>query len=479
MKGLAKALAPRNGEVSQWMVHAGANQRTRPPLDGDETADVCVIGAGLTGLWAAYRILTQRPDAKVVVLEAEHVGYGASGRNDGWLCTTMSANPERLAAFAGPDAVVGFQRLMIESTSRILDILELEGIDADAQRSGHLSVARTQAALGRLKEEREHMVRWGYSPERVRLLDADQTRQRIAVRGAVGGLFDPDTAKVNPALMVLGLAKAVERLGARIFEGSRAIAIRPGRVAVATADHAHARRAATVASRQVLVCTEAYSGGIGGMPARRIVPVNSSIVMTARLDQDQWRRIGWDGAECFSDAAHVFTYAQRTPDGRIAIGGRGKAYRFASGTPGLGAVDRGTITALERRLREYFPALPERLIEHAWCGSIGVTRDWCAFVHYSPATGLGWAGGYAGHGVTSAFVAAHTLADRLCGLDSVYARAPWLGYRPPNWEPEPIRWLGIRGMYKLFAVADRHEETARAAKTSTLARVGSRLAGLG
>lgn len=449
---------------------AGAGGGQRPRLDGTKAADVCVIGGGLTGLWAAYRFLRLNPGADVVVLEARHVGYGASGRNDGWLCTTMSANQERLARFAGREAVVDFQRLMIASPRRILEIAAAEGIEADGMVSGHLTVARTPAALGRLREERDHLVDWGYDPARLSLLDADQTSERIAVAGAEGALFEPDTAKVNPAALVLGLARVVERLGASIHEGSRAVAVRPGEVKVAGGGR--------VTAPHVLVCAEADSGRIGGVPARRIVPVNSSIIMTAPLGPDLWRTIGWDGHECFSDAANVFTYAQRTPDGRIAIGGRGKPYRFGSRTSGLGAVDGATVRALAGRLREYFPGLPARLVEHAWCGSIGVTRDWCGFVHYGRTTGLGWAGGYAGHGVTSAFVAAHTLVDRLSGLDTPYAAAPWFGYRPPNWEPEPLRWLGIRGMYKLFAFADAREEAARQEHTSRLARFGAKLAGL-
>jgi glycine/D-amino acid oxidase-like deaminating enzyme len=452
------------------MVKLGATGATRPALRRDLEADVCIIGAGFTGLWAARRILAHKPDANVVVVEAEHVGYGASGRNDGWLCTTMSAHQGRLAKFAGQAAVVDFQRLMVASPRRIVEILDQEGIEAQASVSGHLTVARTAAAWRRLRQERDHLVEWGYSPDRLQLLDAAEARSRIAVEGAVGGLFDPDTAKVDPAAMVLGLARAVERRGAVIYERTRARQVRPGRVALAGGG--------AVTAANILVCAEAESGGIKGVPARRIVPVNSSIVMTVPLGEEVWGRVGWDGLECFSDAANVFTYAQRTPDGRIAIGGRGKPYRFGSRTAGRGEVDQATIAALTARLRDYFPGLPDRLIDHAWCGSIGVTRDWCAFVHHNPTTGLGWAGGYAGHGVTSAFVAARTMVDRMLEIDTPYAAAPWFGYRPPLWEPEPLRWLGIRGMYKLFAFADRHEETARLDRSSVLARVGGRLAGL-
>lgn len=460
-----------NGEVSFWMQQERPVAPDRPALDADTKADVCVVGAGFTGLWAAYRVLKARPDARVLVLEKEFAGYGASGRNAGWVSALLSANRRRLARQAGGrSAVIRFQNAMFAAVDEILEVLGTEGIGADQRKVGHLRVARTPAAMSRLEGLRKSSLEWGYDAGQLQLLDAAATAARIRVGGAVGSLFDATTAAVDPAKLVCGLARSVEARGGVIFESTPVVSVEPGRVRLADG--------AVVKAGDVLVCTEAYTGSLQGMPPRRIVPVNSSLIVTPRLTDAQWDTIGWRGGECFGDAAHVFTYGQRTPDGRIALGGRGKPYRFGSGTGGAGEVDRQTVRALEQRLHSYFPTLAGLAAEHAWCGVIGVTRDWCAFVEYDAESRVGSAGGYAGHGVTSAYVAANTLVDRMLGVQSGYAQLPWFGYRPPRWEPEPLRWAGIRGMYSLFGLADVREESSAAGTTSRIAKIGAHFAGL-
>ncbi len=436
------------------------------------TAEVCIVGAGFTGLWAAYRILTARPDTRVVVLEQHQVGFGASGRNAGWVSALLSANRHKLARQAGGHAaVVRFQKAMFTAVDEILEVLDAEGICADQRKPGHLRIARTPAAVARLAAQRESFLAWGYDPKLLELQDRDAVAGRIAAEGTLGGMFDATTAVLDPAKAVRGLAGVVEGRGASIHESTTVARIEPGRVILDDG--------ATVQAQHILVCTEAYSETVDGLPSRRIVPVNSSLIMTTQLSAGQWAEIGWDGNECFGDAAHVFTYGQRTTDGRIALGGRGKPYRYASGTGGSGEVGQRTVDLLQDRLHSYFPALAGIPLEHAWSGVIGVTRDWCAFVDYDPATRIGSAGGYAGHGVTSAYVAANTMVDRMLGIHTTYADLPWFGYRPPRWEPEPLRWVGITGMYALFGAADAWEEHRESTTTSLLARIGGRLTGVG
>ena len=139
--------------------------------------------------------------------------------------------------------------------------------------------------------------------------------------------------------------------------------------------------------------------------------MNSSMIVTGPLSSDAWQAIGWDGCETLGDEAHAYMYAQRTADGRIALGGRGLPYRFGSGIDHDGAVPPSTIAQLGRILRRMFPVTVEAGIEHAWCGVLGVPRDWCATVMMDPRTGLGWAGGYTGHGVAAANSAPFRLSD--------------------------------------------------------------------
>ncbi|MFE2940001.1 NAD(P)/FAD-dependent oxidoreductase [Streptomyces sp. NPDC059255] len=475
----------RNGEISHWMRAsrtaggpADQNLRRTMGLPGEEQ-DLVIVGGGLTGLWAAYHAAVERPGARISVLEAEEVGYGASGRNGGWLSPLIPGNRAvyaRAASRRGEDgaaAVASFQREMDGAVDDTLRVLEQEGIQADQRRGGHLRVATTPAALKRLEVAHAADLAGGYRPEDLELLGAEAVKKRIAIGPALGGLLTRTTARVDPAKLVHGLAAAAEARGVRIHEGTRATRVAPGAVTTTRG---------TVTAATVLTCLEAYSGQVTsdarGLGGRDIIPVNSSMVVTGQLPAEVWERIGWQGGECLGDAAHTFVYAQRTADDRIAIGGRGTPYAFNSGTPGQGSVDARTVRALSERLHLFFPDV-RFTIEHAWRGAIGVTRDWCAGVTFDPATRIGVARGFAGHGVTATHLAARTLLDRAAGRDTALTRLPWNDHDSGRWEPEPLRWIGVHGMYRLFAVADRWEEFRHSRSTSLLARFGSRLAGLG
>ena len=181
--------------------------------------------------------------------------------------------------------------------------------------------------------------------------------------------------------------------------------------------------------------------------------------------------------ETIGDSAHVYMYAQRTADGRIAIGGRGIPYRFASGVDDRGVTQPEAIDTLGRILRTLFPATAGARIDHAWCGVLGVPRDWCATVAADPASGLGWAGGYTGHGVAAANLAGRTLADLVTGARTARTALPWVGHRTRRWEPEPLRWAGVHSLYALYRAADGAEERG-SARTSPLARIGDRISGI-
>lgn len=455
----------RNGDISHW-----ARVTSRPPLRTaaalPDDVDLVVVGAGLTGLWLAYHALVDDPTTRVLVVEAERVGYGGSGRNGGWLSPLVPGNRAVYERTRGLGAVRAMQRAMVGAIDDTLAIVAAEGFDAGVERGGQLRVATTPAGLARLEAERAAHLRYGLEPEEAVLLDAAETRDRIAVAGAVGGLLLPMTARVQPAALVTGLAAAVEARGGTIVEGVRAEALEPGTVRTS---HGPVR------TRHAIACTEAYSGPLVG--DRALIPVHSSMIVTTPLADDDWARIGWEARECLGDAAHTFVYAQRTDDGRIAIGGRGSPYRFGSGLPGDGAMPIAVIRQLHGRLRAMFPGV-RMPVAHAWRGAIGVTRDWCARVHLDDATGIGHAYGYAGHGVTATNLAARTLLDRMRGRSTERTALPWNDHDSGRWEPEPIRFAGVHAMYRMFGVADAWEERTGARETALLARVGGRLAGL-
>jgi glycine/D-amino acid oxidase-like deaminating enzyme len=297
------------------------------------------------------------------------------------------------------------------------------------------------------------------------LLDAAELADRMRVGDGRGALFSPHCARVQPAKLVAGLAAAAERAGAVIHESTPVTEISPGLAQAATGQ---------VRARYILRATEGYTADLPGKH-RALLPMNSSMIVTEPLDAALWERIGWTGAETVLDGSHLYTYSQRTADGRIAIGGRGVPYRFGSRTDREGPVPERTIEDLRVRLRNLFPALGEVPVARAWHGVLGVSRDWCPTVGLNRSSGLGYAGGYAGEGVAASNLAARTLRDMVLGRDSELTRLPWVGHPARNWEPEPLRFMGARGIYTLYRVADRHERAT--GRQSPVAAMANRIAG--
>ena len=478
-----------NGEASHWLAASPAEDIAPAPLPR-EKQDLVIVGGGLTGLWSAYYARQAHPDWSITIIEARHIGYGASGRNGGWLSTLMPGNRAKFAeavdrarrddpagpvGSAGLDGVASvraFQSALFDSIDEVLEVCATEGIDAHQVRGGHIDIAQSEAGLSRLRELFEGNEKFGYGPEDMQFLDAEATRAHIDVDGALGSIFFPGTAAIDPALLTQGLARTLRGSGVTICEATSARHIRKDSVATDRGP---------VYADTIFVCLEGYSDTVGGelpgLNGRQVIPVFSSMIATEPLSAEAWESIGWEGRECLGDTAHTFIYAQRTADDRIALGGRGAPYAYRSGLPGDGKVPAEVVDLLAGRLSSLFPDLDFE-VAHAWRGALGVTRDWCAGIFFDRQQRIGVARGYAGHGVTATHLAAKTLLDRAAGASTPLTGLPWNDHFSGQWEPEPIRWLGIRSMYRIFGIADSWEAATGAKKTSLLARFGSRLAGL-
>jgi glycine/D-amino acid oxidase-like deaminating enzyme len=458
----------RNGDVSYWWQAHGIPPR-RPSLPGGADADVCIVGAGYTGLWTAYYLKRAEPGLRIIMLEAAFAGFGASGRNGGWVTASLPGSRARYAAHPrGRDGVRELERELRDTVDEVARVCAAEGIDAGLVKGGTLTVATSPAQNARLREQLDQDRAWGDGEDIVRYLGRDELAGRLRATGAVGALYSPHCARVQPADLVAGLAEAVVRSGVRLYEATPVTSIAAGRVSTPAGD---------VRAPYVLRCTEGFTAGLPAQH-RTLLPMNSSMIITGRLSAEAWKSIGWDGCETLGDEAHAYMYAQRTADGRIALGGRGIPYRFGSGLDHDGTVASSTVAQLGRILRRMFPAATEAVLEHAWCGVLGVPRDWCATVTLDPRTGLGWAGGYTGHGVAASNLAGRTLADLVRGVPSPLTTLPWVGHRSPRWEPEPARWAGVHGLYALYRTADRLESARQSPRTSWLARAGDLISGI-
>jgi glycine/D-amino acid oxidase-like deaminating enzyme len=473
--------APHNGDVSFWWRARGGFPPRRPSLPGPADADVCIVGAGFTGLWTAYYLKQADPALRIVVLEAAFAGFGASGRNGGWLTSALPGSRERYARGpGGRAAVLDLQRQLRETVDEVARVCAAEGIDADLVKGGELEVATTPAQHERLRGELADHRQWGMGEEDVAYLGPAELSGRVRIAGALGALYIPQSARVQPAKLVAGLADAVQRAGVQIYEATPVTRIVPRAPHQPDSAGPGAARACTVfgdvTARYVLRATEGFTTQLPGQ-RRSLLPMNSSMIVTEPLTDEAWREIGWAGRETIGDSAHVYMYAQRTADGRIAIGGRGIPYRFGSALDQRGTTQPETIQTLRQILYKLFPAAGGARIDHAWCGVLGVPRDWCATVTLDADAGLGWAGGYTGHGVAASNLAGRTLADLVMGATTSRTTLPWVGHHTRRWEPEPLRWVGVHGLYALYRAADSAEDNG-SPRTSRLARIGDRISGI-
>jgi glycine/D-amino acid oxidase-like deaminating enzyme len=351
------------------------------------------------------------------------------------------------------------------TVAEVIRVTSEQGIDADILPTDELMIATQPAQLARMRAEIATRLHWGEGTDRISEVGAADLRARVAIPGALGAMRVAGVARVQPAKLVRGLALAVERRGVGIAEGTTVTAIAPGLV---TTDRGSIR------AGTILRATEGFTAALPGH-RRDWLPLNSAQIVTAPLPPEVWDRIGWQGHELLGDFANAYCYCQRTREGRIAIGARGIPYRFASRVDDQGVPDPKTIRRLMAILHRHFPAARGVTIDHAWCGVLGVPRDWCATVGFDAATRIGFAGGYVGVGVSTSNLAGRTLADLALGQDTHLTSLPWVNRSVRKWEPEPLRWMGVHGMYALYAAADRAE--ARGGPPSRLATLGNRLTG--
>ncbi len=460
------------GDVSFWYADIGLPQTRRPALTADTSADVAIIGAGYTGLWTAYYLKKAQPDLDVLVIDKHFAGFGASGRNGGWCMGSFAWNHDRYAKDSSRAAVLDMAKALEGTVAEITRVCAELGIDADILQTEEMMVATNPAQLARMRAEIAHRQHWGEG-HRVRELSAAEVAQRIAIPNVLGAMTVSGVARIQPAKLVQGLAQAVAAMGVRIAEETPALSYEKGQIITPKA---------RIAAPIILRCTEGFTAQIKGH-RRDWLPLNSAQIATVPLPAAVWAQIGWDGHELIGDMDNAYCYCQRTREGRITVGARGVPYKFGSGLDQNGTPDAETIRRLTAVLHRHFPAAAAYPIDHAWCGVIGVPRDWCATVGLDPATGLGWAGGYVGVGVSTSNLAGQTLADLAqiqlgIGRKTPLTALPWVNRRPRKWEVEPFRYLGVHLMYRLFAMADAREARLGIAP-SRLARFGNWLTGRG
>jgi glycine/D-amino acid oxidase-like deaminating enzyme len=458
--------AAQNGGPGVWFATLHDPVVPRPSLTEDVDCDVAVIGAGYTGLWTAYYLKKADPALRVVVLEREVAGFGASGRNGGWCHPYLPVSLETLSEESDRERAVATQNAMFDAVDEVGRVAAAEGIEqAHFHKGGLLTVATGPEQVDRVREDAEYFQSWGFGDAVSWLEPADVDRQ-LRISGCCGATFTSRSAVVQPAGLARGLADAVEQLGVPIYEKTLVTGFGPGLVAT---------RGGSVRATHIVRATEGYSVGFSGY-RRKYIPIYSLMIATEPLPDAFWDEVGWAGRETLTDGRHLYIYAARTPDGRIAIGGRGAPYHFKSRISGGFEDVPEVFEKLHRVLKAFFPAVGEAAVTHRWGGPLAIPRDWHPSIGLDAATGIAWAGGYVGDGVATTNLAGRTLTDLLLGRQSELVRLPLVGHRNPEWEPEPLRWMGVHTSMALLSRADRGE--ARTGKPSGMARVVKKVLGV-
>ena len=435
--------ADRRHPAGFWLETCGDDLTPRRPLPGDDVADVAIVGAGFTGLWTAYYLAKADPGLRIVVIEKDVAGWGASGRNGGWCSADLVSPPEVIASRYGTDAAVAMQHAMFATVPEIGRVCEAEDIDAHFVQGGSLKVATSSLAAERLRADLEASRSFGWTGDDRWWLDAGGSSERIAVEGCVAAAYTPHCAAVHPARLARGLARTVERLDVRIHEGTIARAIRPGRVRT---------ELGTVRAGTVVRALEGATGSLRGH-GRLLLAVHIHMGVTEPLPASFWETVGWREGETLSDVRPVFVYAQRTRDDRIAFG-------LARGHPHPGSLTPTYVVptasrALRASLSRLFPAAAGARIDSLWSGYIGMSRDW--FPSVGLRDGIAWAGGYFGDGVSTANLAGRTLAELITDRETELSRLPWVGHRWRPWEPQPLALAGVGGFFSAMRWADAVE----------------------
>ncbi|SHF33883.1 Glycine/D-amino acid oxidase [Microbulbifer donghaiensis] len=432
--------------LSYWFDKLNEVVTPRAPLTRNLEVDVAIAGAGFTGLWTAYYLKKLAPELSIAILEAETAGFGASGRNGGWLMSALEGSGAMLRELAAPQAdTVRAQILGI--IPEVERVLKTENIDCDFQRGGGLfAAARFPEQRTRALALLDDLHAQGFGEKDYRWLDAPAATALVNVRGCRGGIYTPHIATINPAKLVRALANAVEAMGVQIFERTPAVAV---------ASRCLETPSARVRARTVVSALEAYSATARTKLARHTIPVASKILVTEPLSSRQWQELGFSTRPAFSDLSRLISYAQRTADGRLLFGARG-SYEFGAKIRRDAALSVEEIAQQRRYLLDFFPQLEDARITHAWAGSLGIPRAYRPHASFDPDSGLALGGGYVGEGVGAANLIARTLADLILQRGSDLCAMPWAHIGPAEnavrrWEPEPLRWLAYKTINRVFA----------------------------
>jgi glycine/D-amino acid oxidase-like deaminating enzyme len=418
----------------------------RPSLVEDIEADLVVVGGGFSGLWTAYEATKRFPDRSIVLIEADRIAEGATGRNGGFVAASLTHGLGN--GFARwPDDMRELSRLGQDNLDAIVAVIEAEGIDCDLVRSGELDVAVEDYQVVELRE----MVALGDAAGLdLHFLDAQEVQALVHSPTYRGGVLDRHgVAMVDPARLAWGLAAACEGRGVQIYEGTRIVdvSLEGGGVRV-TADFG------SVLAGRVALATSAYPPLLKRI-GHYVIPVYDSVLMTEPLSPAQRMSIGWAGREGVGDAGNQFHYYRTTADGRILWGGYDASY-YGDFSP-LHEREGTPYARLSEHFRYTFPQLAEVRFSHAWAGAIDTCSRFSAFWGTAMQGRVAYSVGFTGLGVGASRFGAQVMLDLINDDQTERTALEMVRSKPLPFPPEPLRGAGIALTRRAIDRADQNE----------------------
>lgn len=411
-------------ERNYWLDTVSMPSGTDAPLP--EAVDVAIIGAGFTGLSAARTFA--KHGARVAVLEAETIGWGASSRNGGMVLTGLKVPVQDLVRRYGMEAARRMYSASLSSIDCVEQIVAEESIDCNFSRCGHVRAACKPSHFDQQKKSVEFIAR--EFNHRRRVVSKADMRTEIGSDRYYGGLVDEVSASVNPARYVAGLAKAAQKAGAQIYERANVSSIEKSARNGSSGFNLRTVRGPLFA-QNVLIGTSGYTNSVVPKLRRKLIPLGSFIIVTEPLPEPVAHE-PIPRNRMISDSKHYLHYYRLTPDRRMLFGGRAAFF------PETASTIRSSVEILRRDLIEIYPQLRDVRVEYAWGGTVDFTFD--MMPHAGQSDGLYYAIGYAGHGVAMATYLGTKVAEAACGgvdenpfRDIPFPGAPLGLYRRTPW----------------------------------------------
>ena len=437
----------RDGVNSYWQESIASSLVDRSSVNSDIDVDIAIVGAGYSGLWTAYYLKQLQPDARIAVIEANQVGFGASGRNGGWCSGFLPMTLSEIERQHGRQQAIEMYQQSFATLDEIEQVITLENINCDYHRGGTIHGATNAVQRNRVIEDVKQLHDYGFDDGDSRLLTLEESRTRINISGLLAASYTPHCAVIHPAKLVSALASVVERKGVKIYEHSRVVEISSRTLKM---------KDVRVRADVVIRATEGFTSQIR-RHRRTLAPLYSYMVATEPLTKLQRDQIGWQNRETYHDARNMIIYVQITSDGRIAFGGRGAPYHFGSRVKPRYDHHDEIHQRIISSMHEVFPFTKDLEITHRWGGPLGVPRNWKPSVNFDPQSGIASLGGYVGDGVAATNLAARTLAHLITGDHHPLTKLAWVNHPSRKWEAEPLRYFGINGLLRLSSSMDKRE----------------------